>query len=201
VVKADVLLRRAALHGADGDLQDLGGVGVGDPVQVAQHHRDPELLRHLGEGGLDRDGGGDRLTEVHTGIGRQPGVLGVQGRQPDTAPAPGLVGGGVDGDAVEPGGEGGGPAEGRGLAEGGQERLLGGVLGILAVAEDAQAEAVDAALVTGDQDAEGAGVASQVGGEEGFVARVAHEVRETLVTPPRYLPSLSWGRLENQISR
>ena len=187
----------AALHGADRDLQDLGGVGVGDPVEVAEDDRDPELLGDLGEGGLDGDGRGDHLAEVAAGGDGQAGVLRVEGGQAGPAPAAGLVGGGVHGDPVQPGREGGRLAEAGGLAEGGQEGLLGGVLGVLPVAEDPQAEAVDAAFVARDQLAEGPGVASQVGGEQGLVARDAHDRRTASAIPMRYPPP-SGGRFVNQ---
>ena len=190
-----------ALHGADGDLEDLGGIGVGDSVEVAEDDRDAELLGDLGQGGLDGHGGGDDLAELAAGGDGQAGVLGVEGGRPGPAAAAGLVGGGVHGDPVQPGGEGGRPAEAGRSAQGAQERLLGGVLGVLPVSEDPQAEAVDAALVAGDQLAEGPGVAAQMGGEEGLVARVAHDVSVTFATPPRNLPSSSGDRLENQISR
>ena len=175
----------AALHGADRDLQDLGGVGVGDPVQVAEDDRDPELLGDLGERGLDGDGRGDHLAELAAGGDGQAGVLRVEGGQAGPAPAPGLVGGRVHGDPVQPGREGGRLAEAGGLAQGGQEGLLGGVLGVLPAAEDPQAESVDAALVARDQLAEGPGVAAQVGGEQGLVARVAHDRRTASATPMR----------------
>src|SRR4029453_5507707 len=157
----------------------------------------PELPGALGRGGRDGPGGGDHLTEFAAGSDGQAGVLGVEGGQPGPTTPAGLVGGGVHGDPVQPGGEGGRPAEAGGLAEGGQERLLGGVLGVLAVAEDPQAEAVDAALVAGHQLAEGPGVAAQVGGEEGLVARAVHDRRPASAIPMRYPPP-SWGRSVNQ---
>src|SRR4029450_13439031 len=187
----------AALPGADLDLEDLGGVGVGDAVEVAEDDRDPELPGDLGEGGLDGDGGGDRLAEGAAGGPAEAGVLGVEGGEAGPAAAAGLVGGGVDGDPVEPGGEGGRPAEAGRLAQGGQEGLLGGVLGVLPVAEDAQAEAVDAALVAVHQLAEGLRVAAQVGGEQGLVRRGAHDRRPDSPRPVQYPPP-SGGRLVNQ---
>jgi hypothetical protein len=195
--QGEAAAEHAALHGADGNLEDLGGVGVGDPVEVAEDDRDPELLGHLGEGGLDGDGGGDRLAELAAGGDGQAGVLGVEVGQAGPAPATGLVGGGVHRDPVQPGREGGRPPEAGGLAEGGQERLLGGVLGVLPVAEDPQAEPVDAAFVARDQLAEGPRVASQVGGEESLVARDAHDRRPASAIPMRYPPP-SWGRSVNQ---
>ena len=73
--------------------------------------------------------------------------------------------------------------------------------GVVPVAEDAQAETVDAAFVARDQLTEGPGVASQVGGEQGLVGRVGHDVSVTFATPPRNLPPPSCDRLVNQISR
>ena len=73
----------------------------------------------------------------------------------------------VDGEAVQPGGEGGLAAEAAELAEEVEERLLGHVLGFGDVAEHAQAEGVDAALVQGVELGEGFGVAV-FGGLDGF---------------------------------
>jgi hypothetical protein len=67
VGEGEAAAEHAALHGADGDLEDLGGVGVGDPVEVAEDDGDPELLGDLGEGGLDGDGRGDHLAEFAAG--------------------------------------------------------------------------------------------------------------------------------------
>ena len=65
----------------------------------------------------------------------------------------------VDGEAVEPGGEGGLSAEAADLAEEMEEGLLGHVFGFGDVAEHAEAEGVNAALVEGVELGEGFGVA------------------------------------------
>jgi hypothetical protein len=73
----------------------------------------------------------------------------------------------VDGEAMQPGGKGGLSAEAADLAEEVQERLLGHVFGLGDVAEHAQAEGVDAALVQRVQPGEGLGV-TVLGGLDGF---------------------------------
>ena len=84
----------------------------------------------------------------------------------------------VDGEAMEPGGEGGFSAEAANLAEEMEECLLGHVLGFGDVAEHAQAEGVDAALMECVELGEGLGVAV-LGGFDGFglagYGRVAFE--------------------------
>ena len=86
----------------------------------------------------------------------------------------------VDGEAVQPGGEGGFAAEAADLAEEMEEGLLGHVLGFGDVAEHAEAEGVDAAFVEGVELGEGLGVAV-FGGFDGFGfagdGRVAFEER------------------------
>ena len=73
----------------------------------------------------------------------------------------------VDGEAMQPGGEGGLAAEAADLAEEMEEGLLGHVFGFRDVAEHAQAERVDAALVQGVELGEGFGIAV-LGGFDGF---------------------------------
>ncbi len=65
----------------------------------------------------------------------------------------------VDGEAVQPGGEGALAAEAAELAEEMQEGVLGHVLGLGDVAEHAEAEGVDAAFVESVELCEGVGVA------------------------------------------
>ncbi len=65
----------------------------------------------------------------------------------------------VDGEAVQPGGEGALAAEAAELAEEVEEGLLGHVLGFRDVAEHAQAEGVDATLVKRVELGKGIGVA------------------------------------------
>jgi hypothetical protein len=61
----------------------------------------------------------------------------------------------IDGEAMQPGGEGGLAAEAADLAEEVEEGLLGHVFGFGDVAEHAQAEGVDAAFVEGVELGEG----------------------------------------------
>src|SRR6266511_2055292 len=100
-----------------------------------------------------------------------------------TAAGSGLVGGGIDGDPVEPGREGGLAAEGAGSAERADEGLLGGVLGVLAVAQDPEAEPVDAALVPGHQLTEGRPVAFEMGGQQFLVAGAVHDLSVASAMP------------------
>ncbi len=65
----------------------------------------------------------------------------------------------VDGEAVQPGGEGGLSAEAADLAEEMEKGFLGHVFGFGDVAEHAQAEGVDAAFVEGVELGKGFGVA------------------------------------------
>jgi hypothetical protein len=53
----------------------------------------------------------------------------------------------IDGDTVEPGAPGGVAAELVHLAEGLQEHIVGGILGLLRVAEEAQGQVIDGAAV------------------------------------------------------
>ena len=65
----------------------------------------------------------------------------------------------IDGEAVQPSGEGGLAAEAADLAEEMEEGFLGHVFGLRDVAEHAEAEGVDAAFVKGVELGEGLGVA------------------------------------------
>ena len=51
----------ARAHRAGRDAQHLGDLRVVEVAEVAQHHRRPELLGQLGEGGVDRQPVGEHL--------------------------------------------------------------------------------------------------------------------------------------------
>jgi hypothetical protein len=145
------------------ELAQLGGQLVGGLLDRAQHHGGEEAAVRVG----------------HAGV---PG-LERGGARPDAAA--GLVGGGVHGDAVQPGGEGGLLPEARGAPQRGHEGLLGGVLSVLAVAEHAQADAVHAALVPAHQLPEGVPVPPQVRSQQLLVAGPAHDFSVASTMPPR----------------
>ena len=46
------------------DVEDLGDLGVVEVAQVTEHHRDPELLGQVAEGGVDVEAGVDRVVGV-----------------------------------------------------------------------------------------------------------------------------------------
>ncbi len=107
----------------------------------------------------------------------------------------------VDGEAMQPGGEGGFAAEAAELAEEVEEGLLGHVLGFGDVAEHAQAEGVDAAFVQRVELGEGLGVAV-LGGFDGFGfagdGRVAlEEAGVRFVCRHGSLESLAWARFSS----
>ena len=97
--------RDAGTDGPGWDVEDLGDLGVIEVAEVAQDDGDPELLRDLGErgvddeAGVDRVSGGDAPPAVRTGSGSD-----VDGNWP-ALPAAQLVDRGVGRDAVQPGRE------------------------------------------------------------------------------------------------
>ena len=134
----------------------------GQILHVGEHEDDPELLRHLGEGSRDVDGEHDPLGVVGGGErGLGPLVALVRGDLEQRAPpfpSEGVVAG-VHGDPMEPRREGGVASEAAELPERGEEGVLRRIGGFLGVAQDPQAQVVDARAVALDEDLEGLGAA------------------------------------------
>lgn len=169
--------RAAALYGADGYVEDLRGLRHGIPLHVDQNQRGPLVGGQLGEGDeelavevLALGGGLGRLVRfekllqtlrvVHGG-----GLAG--GGLPRTVET------GVDGDAVQPGRDGGLTAEGVGGAEGGDERVLDGVCGFLAVSQRAQRHGPETVAVASYELTEGVRIPFDVPCQEILVVHVA----------------------------
>ena len=127
-------------HRAGRDVEHVGDLGVVEVAQVAQHHRDPELLGERARARRRRRAGfrhGPRST-----VPRRPARGRLQGRRARAAPgAPQLVERRVGGHPVAPGGERGPAVEPADAARDRDHRLLGGVERVLRMADDASAHA------------------------------------------------------------
>ncbi len=150
----------ARLHGADGDVEGLGDLGVVEVGDVAEHDGDAELLGQPGQGGVDRhpvDDAVDRAARQR--VGRLGGPVARRRRR--AGPGAACAGGARRGrrwwrcgrptwrtrpavEAVEP-------------ADDADHRLLGGVVGVAAGAGDPPAHGVDAVVVPPQQGVERAG--------------------------------------------
>jgi hypothetical protein len=165
----------AALDRSDGDTEDFGGFRDRVALHVDEYEGRPLFGGKLGEGG-------DELpVEVPAFGGESRGLmrfqeqiqaLGVVGEL-------GAAGGGlarpvearVDGDAVQPGRDGGLAAEGVGCAVRGDQGVLYRVGGLFAVAEGAYRHGPQPVAVPSYEFAEGFGIAFDVPGEEFPVVR------------------------------
>ena len=123
----------AGAHRAGGDPERLGDLGVLEVAQVAQHHRGAELLRQAGQRVVD----GHPVRDLGRAGGTVAGRLDDQLDRRRSAPAPAeLVEADVGGDPVHPGREGRAAVEAVQAPHDGDQRLLRGVLGVAAVAEE-----------------------------------------------------------------
>ncbi len=155
-------------------------------MDVAEEDDESLVRGEGGEGVLEEAGELQTLgalVQGFAGLGEVGGSAGgpeggVEGEGGAGAAAE-LVVAGVDGDAEEPGAE-GAAAEGGEGAEGGDEGVLGGVLGGLSAGEEAEAEVVDGSLVGLDQPVEGVEVALAAAVEEGLL--VAEHASEAILT-------------------
>ena len=159
----------AALDRALRHIQDHRGLGHGVSLHVDEDQCGA-LLRGQGRERLpdheSRIGVGDRSNR----LGAVRGVVGVvaggqrDGRVRPAAASP--IEAGVHHDAVQPGGDGGVPAESGGPAVRGEQRVLDGVGGLLAVAERTQRHCPEPVAVPADQLTERVLVTVDVGAEE-----------------------------------
>src|SRR6478752_3934842 len=163
------------LHGALRHTEHLRRLGDRQAVHVDQDQGHPLPLGQPGEG----------LAHVEAGLDR--GVVVVQVGQVELTEVAGAAHGhllaaqpvqaGVDDDAVQPGRDGGLAAEGVGTPEGGDERVLHGIRGQLAVGGGAQRHRVHPVAVPAEQLAEGgAAVAVDVALEQLAVGEGAEVV-------------------------
>ena len=137
----------AGAHGAGRELEHRGDLGVVEVAHVAEHDGDAEVLRQLGEGGVEAQPIGDR--GVHGGAGSARSARSSSGRPEAGSPpaAAQLVEAGVGVDAVGPRRERRAAVEAGEAAHDGDQRLLGGVGGVGVVAGDAPAQGVDPVVV------------------------------------------------------
>lgn len=131
--------RTAALHGACRYVEDACRLGHGVTLHVHEDECGPLLGGESGECGQELTvevlalrrclGGFMRFEELLEPFGVVDRRASTGGRFADPIKA------GVDGDAVQPSGDGGLAAEGVGGPEGGDKRVLDGVRGFLSVAQ------------------------------------------------------------------
>lgn len=165
----------SAFHGAGRHFQDAGRLGDGVTLHVDEDEGCPlvggegvqcflelsvEVLSH--GGGLGGFVGFQELVEPF-GVVHRGGLAG--GR------LAGPVETGVDGDPVQPGGDGGITAEGVGGAESLDERVLDGVGRFLPVPQGSQRHGPESVAVAAYELSEGVGVARHVPGDQIRVAR------------------------------
>jgi hypothetical protein len=160
----------AALNRADRDIEHCRCLRDWVPLHIDEHEGGTLLFWEFGEGGdqlpvevLAFGGDGSGLVRVEQRLQ----ALGVVGER--SAPGGGLAGAvqaGVDRDAVQPGGDRGLAAEGVGRAVGGDEGVLHGVGGFLAVCEGPQGDGPEAVAVAADDLAERVRIALDMAGEE-----------------------------------
>ena len=170
------------LHGADGDLEHLRDLLVGHVLHVGEHERDAELLGDRASAeAASRVPATSSAWSATGGPGscsRPSSAHDVQHR-PTTLPAQ-LVVAGVHGDPMQPRREGRVATEPVDLPQHREERVLGDVGRGLGIAQDPQAERVDAMLVPSDQVGEGVGVACSEAPDEILVALGARSRPRTL---------------------
>lgn len=164
-----------ALDGAWGDVEDAGGLGHRVALHVHQYERRPLIGRE----GSHR---GDELPVDVAALGRSSGgLMGLEellqvlrlGYRRGT-PGGGLAGpvqARIDGDAVEPGRDGGLSSEGVGGAVGGHQGVLDRVGGLLAIPQRAEGDRPQPVAMASDEFTEGTGVTRDMPGEKVLVAR------------------------------
>jgi hypothetical protein len=165
----------SAFHRPDGDSQNLGGLGDRIAMHVHKNEGSALLRGELGQSGDELPVQILALSRQGCGLGRfeqQIQALGVVGEL--SAAGGGLacpVETRVDGDAVQPGGDGGLAAEGVCCPVGGDEGVLHGVGGFFTIAEGAYRHSPEPVTVPADEFTESFGVALNVPGEEFPVIR------------------------------
>ena len=140
---------------------ERGALVGGQGAQRAQEFAVQILALGRGRGGLVR------LQELFQPLGvvHRGGLAG--------GGLAGAVQAGIDRDAVQPGRDGRLAAEGVGGAVGGDQSVLDGVSGLLAVPQGAQCHRPEPVAVPPHELAEGVGIALDMAGEEILIARVA----------------------------
>ena len=135
------------LHGAHRHVEDLRDVVVGHVLHVGEHQRDAVVLGDLGQAPGPPPSCPRSRRRGRRSAGPMSALRSVVGiDRPQHGPsllAPQRVVAGVHADAVEPGAEGRLAAELVELAHRDQEGVLRGVMGVLGVAHDPQAQPVD----------------------------------------------------------
>lgn len=162
--------RTAALHGADRHIEDARSLRYRVPLHIDE---DEGSTLFGGEGGQGREQFALKVLALSGSLGRLMGLHElieplrvVNGRG---LPGRGLadpVEAGVDGDAVQPGGDGGLTPEGMGCAEGGDQGVLYGIGRFLAVSQGTQRHGPQPVAVPSYELTEGIGVAGYVASEE-----------------------------------
>jgi hypothetical protein len=155
--------RTPAFDGAFRDAQLLRDLGDGVAMHVEQNDRDPLLCRKL------RQCGPHLVRRVPVGVEDCWFVSTVGVRQTDNGTslsASGPIQTGVDDDAVQPRRDGGVAPETACRAVGGEERVLQGVGGLLAVGESPDGDGPQPVTVSAEQLTEGVAIAGGVGAQQ-----------------------------------
>lgn len=165
-----------ALHGAGRNIEDAGGLGDRITLHVDEDERGALLRRQLGESGQEFAvqilafggclGGLMRFEELIEAIG-----IVDRGCLPRSG-LPHAVEAGVDGDAVQPGGDRGLPSEGVSGAEGGDQGVLDRVRRLFAIAERTQSHGPEPVTMPPYELTEGVRLAGYVPGQEIMIVRV-----------------------------
>jgi hypothetical protein len=166
-----------ALHRADGHIENAGRLRHGVALHVDQDESGALVGRERAQGrqqlavqivALGRCGGGlVRFEELFQPFGV------IDGRRLPGRGLAGAVQTGVHRDAVQPGRDGRLAAEGVSGPVGGDQRVLNGVSGLLAVSQRPQGHRPEPVAVTPHDLTEGLGVALYMTGEEVLIACVA----------------------------
>ena len=163
------------LHRADRDVEHLGDLGVVEVGDIAEHDRDPQVIRQLVECVVEQEPIGEsfgvQVGHRINGLGPVSLVDRVQAR-PALAFAE-FVERRIGRDAVGPGAERGATVEARKVANDLDQRLLTSIVGIACPAGDPAAHGVDPVVVTAQQLIERETITALCGGDQGGVIELA----------------------------
>ena len=158
-------------NGGFGDAEDLRGLGMGELLAGDEHRRVAQGRFEAGNGALQPDGVIGVTAVLMGGKSDQHGELFGEGAERTAAAAP--VAAGVEGDAVEPGGELGVAAVAADLLDQGAADVLGDVVGVGARAGQLPGEAVDAVVMAVEEFGECVAIAGDCGGDETVICVAA----------------------------
>ena len=161
-------------HGGFGHAEDFGGLGMGQLLAGNQHRGVAERRFQAGDGALQPDGVvGVGTFGLFGNAGQHCEAIGEGAERAASSPP---ISAGVEGDAVEPGGEPSLAAIAANLLDQRAADILRDVVGIGARTGQLPGEAVDAVIMAVEQRGECVAVAGASGGDETGI-RIAVDFR------------------------